>query len=106
METTIDKRSIGRSCPYCTNKKVGYVNSHADQYPDVAKLWYQSGNGSLTPCDVVYGSGKKVCWCCVNGPIHKTAVVFATTAVTQCGFCPSPGRGRKYTTPNQSEFDK
>ena len=105
-ESTIDKRSIGRSCPYCTNKKVGYGNSLADRYPDVAKFWYQSGNGSLTPYDVVYGSGKKVWWCCENGHIHKTAVVAKTTAGTQCGFCPGPGRGRKYTTPNESEFDK
>jgi hypothetical protein len=59
------------------NKKLGHGNSLADQDPDVAKFWYQSGNGSLTPYDVVYGSGKKVCWCCENGPFHKTAVVFA-----------------------------
>ena len=29
-EASIDKRSNGRNCPYCTNKKVGYGNSLAD----------------------------------------------------------------------------
>ena len=60
MLATVDKRArAGRGCPYCSNKKVGYGNSLADRYPEIAKMWYQPQNGELTPADVTFGSGVK-----------------------------------------------
>lgn len=52
-------------CPYCSNKKVlvGF-NDLQTVYPQIAKKWDYSKNGALKPCDVVYGSGKKVFWKC------------------------------------------
>ena len=105
-EATIDKRAIGRSCPYCSNKKVGYGNSLAEKFPDVAKFWYQRGNGALSPYDVVFGSGAKVWWCCENGHIYKTAVVEKTVYGKLCRFCPGWGRNRKYIAPTDIELDK
>lgn len=100
-EATIDKRAgAGRGCPYCANKKVGYGNSLADRYPEIAKLWYQPQNGDLTPDKVTFGSGAKVWWKCDNGHLHQARVVEKTTQGKGCGYCPGLGKNRKYKPPS------
>ena len=108
-ETTIDKRcgnekSKGRNCPYCSNKIVGYGNSLADSYPEVAKWWFQPLNEGVTPSDVAFGSGERHWFTCENNHVRKRTVVDLTTGGRKCGHCPGPGRGRKYTRPK--ELDK
>ena len=99
-EAQVGKRArAGRGCPYCTNKKLGYGNSLEELFPDIAKLWYQPGNGNLTPADVMAGSGTKVWWKCENGHIYKARVVDKTRKKGECLFCPGPGRNRTYTPP-------
>ena len=51
-------------CPYCSNNRIGYGNSLADEHPKIAKTWHKSKNGNLTAKDVVSKSGKVVWWCC------------------------------------------
>lgn len=100
-EATIDKRTGGgRGCPYCTNKKLGYGNSLQDKFPDVAAMWYQPGNGQLTPKDVTAGSGFHAWWQCENGHIYKARVADKTRKQGKCLHCPGKGRNRKYTPPN------
>ena len=104
-QATIDKRSrAGRGCPYCTNKKVGYGNSLADQNPEVAALWFDEANGDLTPQDVVVGSGHRVWWKCPNGHITRASVVERAVIGKQCPHCPGPGRNRKYTPPDPAAW--
>ena len=77
--------SRGKKCPYCANLKVwpGF-NDLASQYPDVAKIWNNEKNGSLSPTDVVYGSGKKVWWVCGKG--HEWEAPIA--AIVKGHSCP------------------
>lgn len=99
-EATIDKRSgAGRGCPYCTNKKVGYGNSLAELFPDLAKEWFTEGNVNITPFEVASGSGKRVWWKCENGHIFEAKVADRTRRGSKCKHCPGPGRGRKYSPP-------
>lgn len=99
-EATIDKRAgSGRGCPYCSNKKVGYGNSLADRYPEIAEQWYQPQNGEITPDKVTFGSGAKVWWKCENNHIHQARVVDKTIAGKGCAYCPGKGKNRKYKPP-------
>ena len=49
----------GEHCPYCLNHKllVGF-NDLQTKYPNVAEEWDNEKNGSITPSDVIYNSGK------------------------------------------------
>lgn len=105
-EATIDKRSgnkksKGRNCPYCSNKIVGYGNSLAEKYPEVAKWWFQPLNDEVTPLDVTFGSGGKYWFTCKNNHVRKRRVVKLTIGARKCGHCPGPGRGRKYIRPKE-----
>lgn len=67
-EATVNNRSNGRGCPYCSNHRVlkGY-NDLATFNPELAADWDYEKNGSLTPYDVVYKSSRMIWWKCANG---------------------------------------
>ncbi|MBO4294016.1 MAG: zinc-ribbon domain-containing protein [Alphaproteobacteria bacterium] len=89
-EASIAKRSSGRrGCPYCSNKAVlsGY-NDLATKYPEVAKEWHPTKNGSLTPSSVTWGSNKKVWWLCPNCGYEWEAIINKrTTSGEKCPCC-------------------
>ena len=77
----------GNGCPYCSGRKVlvGF-NDLATTYPEVAKEWHTTLNGSLTPQDVTAGSRKRVWWQCSQGHTWK-AIIYSRTGSQRCG-CP------------------
>lgn len=87
-EASPSSRKRGRGCPYCTNKKVlvGF-NDLAFTHPDLAKEWHPTKNGSLTPQDVVSGSGKKVWWQCDKGHAYEAIVVIRRNTGCGCPYC-------------------
>ena len=76
-EQSIYDKKIGNYCPYCSknvSNKIDYHKSLEYLYPDIAKEWHPTKNYNLKPCDVSYGSGKKVWWICNKaecGCIHE-----------------------------------
>lgn len=65
-QTSLQKRAIGRSCPYCTNKKVkAGVNDFKSKYPIIALEWDYDKN-SIRPEEVLSGSNKKYWWICLR----------------------------------------
>ena len=67
----ISRRTNGTrtaNCPCCSNRKLlkGF-NDLATKYPEIAKEWHPTKNGTLTPQDVLFGSSKKVWWQCEFG---------------------------------------
>ena len=66
-QASIDKRSAGSRCPYCTGRKVlrGY-NDLRTTHPDLANEWDQTANGQLTPEDVTAITTQKVSWVCAQ----------------------------------------
>jgi hypothetical protein len=99
-DATPDKRSTGRNCPYCSNHRVGYGNSLAERAPEVAKEWYQPGNGDLTPADVTSGSGRRVWWICPRKHKFRATVVDRVNRQSGCVHCPGRGKNRKYIEPD------
>ena len=60
--------------------------SLASEYPNIAKEWHPTKNGSLTPVDVAPFSNKKVWWMCYKG--HEwSAAISARTGKAHSG-CP------------------
>ena len=85
------------ACPYCTNRKVlpGF-NDLATLFPEVAKEWHPTLNGSLTPEMVTAGSHRKVWWQCSEGHVWK-AVIYPRTGKQRCGCPVCAGRVRQKT---------
>ena len=63
-QSRIADRTSGKGCPFCTGRRVCEENSFLTRFPDIAKMWNYEKNEDLTPCDVTYGSNKKVWWKC------------------------------------------
>ncbi|MCL2765259.1 MAG: zinc-ribbon domain-containing protein [Treponema sp.] len=85
-ETSIAKRTIGRSCPYCSNQRVHKDNCMQTLSPELAKQWHSTKNGNLTPRDVTIGSGKKVWWQCKKGHEWQAAICDRSRG-RGCPFC-------------------
>lgn len=86
-QATVDSRSQGRGCPICANRRV--LQSHNDlftEFPEIAREWHPTKNGSLMPTDVISGSGKKVWWMCSKGHEWKTTIVSRTSG-NKCPYC-------------------
>ncbi len=72
-EARIANRSrLNSGCPACSSigKAVNKTNSLAARYPEIARTWHPTLNGSLTPEDVRYGSKEVVYWQCLDHPEH------------------------------------
>ena len=84
---TIDKRSNGVGCPYCSGLYVTKGQNDLQTInPDLAQEWHYEKNGKLTPMDVTPHSDKKVWWKCKEGHEWKTQVK-NRTRVTGCPYC-------------------
>jgi hypothetical protein len=82
----IYSRVAGSGCPYCSNRAVCEDNCLQTLNPVLAKEWHPTRNGTLTPLDVVAGSGKKVWWICNQG--HEwQAPVRRRAWQRECPFC-------------------
>lgn len=75
-QTSVDKRTKGSGCPYCSGAKVlvGF-NDLATVFPDIAEEWSDERNGDLNPESVTAFSCKSVWWECKNcGYVWKNRI--------------------------------
>ena len=63
-QATVDSRSKGSGCPYCSSQRVHKGTCLATVNPKLAKEWHPTKNGKLTPKDVMPNSNMKVWWKC------------------------------------------
>ena len=85
---TIDNRTKGRGCPFCSGKKVGKNNNLAYLYPELIKEWHPTKNYPLVPENFTAGSGKKVWWKCSKGDDREwEARISSRKGGTGCPFC-------------------
>ncbi|WP_371095115.1 zinc-ribbon domain-containing protein [Streptomyces sanglieri] len=63
-QTRVSHRAEGRGCPYCAGRRVGYGNDLATREPEIAARWHPTLNGSVTPCQVTFASGRHAWWLC------------------------------------------
>ena len=64
--------SLGRSCPYCSNQKVGYGNDFETNYPELAKEW--SSRNNKKPSEVIAKGRHSYWWKCENGHEYKQLI--------------------------------
>ena len=89
-EASVSSRTKGnKGCPFCRGLKVSRTNSLESLYPEIAALWHPTKNESLTPSDVVAGSGKEYWWHCTRNLSHEwtSSVALMTRAIPRCRFC-------------------
>jgi hypothetical protein len=89
---TITERVQGSRCRLCfaedrARASKGY--SLKTEYPDVAKQWHSTRNGTLTPDQVYPKSQKRVWWQCSKRKSHVWDAVIATRTYSHagCPFC-------------------
>ena len=71
----VKSRVSGAGCPICANKRVQTGDNDLESlYPALAKEWHPTKNGSLTPADIVPGTGRRVWWQCEKGHSWQAAV--------------------------------
>jgi hypothetical protein len=83
------RTSFQTGCPFCVGKQVSVTNSLATRFPEIAKQWHHTKNGSLTPEQIVSGSNTKYWWKCPNGLDHEwfTSANKRVSAGHNCPFC-------------------
>jgi hypothetical protein len=84
---TVDKRSIGRGCPYCSGQAVCEDNCLATINPKLAKEWHPTKNGKLTPKEVTANSNKKVWWICMKKGHEWHAIIGNRNSGRGCPIC-------------------
>ena len=98
-KTTINNRTHGTNCPYCSGKKVSKENNLKFLFPDIAKEWHPTKNNKLKPEDVTKGSHKKIWWLCPERHEYKTNIFHRTTG-HNCPYC----SGNKVSKENNLKF--
>ncbi len=79
-QATIRNRTAkGQGCPL--------DNRLHEHFPLIAAQWHPTKNGQLNPCDLDYGSEKKVWWLCDRGHSFEVPVCTRTAWGTGCTIC-------------------
>ena len=86
-QATIDRRSQGKGCPYCSGRNaIKGENDLQTVNPALAKEWNYDKNNGLTPTDVLPSSNKKVWWTCGKG--HEwQAMIRSRNDGRGCPYC-------------------
>ncbi|PGQ87668.1 zinc-ribbon domain-containing protein [Priestia megaterium] len=95
-QTKVNSRNRGSSCPICINKQVHLDNNLAASNQALTQEWHPTKNATLTPNDVVVGSGKKVWWQCNKGHEWESRIVDRHQGLG-CPYC-----SNRYVTPQNS----
>lgn len=86
-EASIDNRSKGRGCPFCSgNKVLKGENDLQTVNPTLAKEWNYDKNGDLKPEHFTANSGEKVWWKCDKGHEWQATIVNRNNGVS-CPYC-------------------
>lgn len=87
-QAQVKSRVAGCGCPVCANRKIRpFQNDLASKFPELAKQWHPTKNGTLAPGMVGPGSKRKVWWTCEKGHEWKAMVVSRTSGGSGCPFC-------------------
>ena len=87
-QADVSSRNHGTGCPVCAGKKViSGENDFASQYPELARQWHPTKNGSLRPDQVTPSSNKKVWWICDKGHEYQAVIASRTRRHGGCPYC-------------------
>lgn len=78
----------GTDCPVCAGKViVPGENDLQSLFPDIAKEWHPTRNGTTTPGTVSPYSNRKVWWNCEKGHDYQAVVAARTQSGCGCPYC-------------------
>ena len=77
----------GRGCPYCSRRILSGFNDFQTKYPELAKEWHPTKNGSIKPSDVGPGDNRKFWWLGKCGHEWKAAVNNRRGQGSGCPYC-------------------
>ena len=84
----IKSRVDGCGCPVCANREIlPGSNDLASRFPDLARQWHPTRNGSLRPDQVAPGAHRKVWWLCDKGHAWQASIVSRTSGGSGCPVC-------------------
>ena len=72
-DSTVNNRSSGNGCPFCSGRRVSDINRLSIHSPEVAREWDFDKN-ELTPDEVTVFSNKKVWWRCTEAHSWKAKI--------------------------------
>lgn len=92
----IYRRTEGRNCPYCANKRVLIdYNDLKTLFPKIVKEWHYEKNEGIAPFECVVGSAKKVWWRCLDCKHEWIASIRSRTQrLSGCPECAKAERGK------------
>ncbi len=95
-KATVDSRSKGKGCPFCSGTSTCQHNTLSRQAPQVALFWDAKKNRPLSPDQVTVFSHMRVHWKCgVCTYEWQARVMNKTTGKTGCPKCAKRHGGRK-----------
>ncbi len=85
---TVNSRSYGRGCPFCSGTAICQHNTLARKAPKVALLWNAKKNHPLSPDQVTVSSGIRAHWKC-SDCLHEwqAPVVLKARSNSGCPKC-------------------
>lgn len=104
-QTTVYGRTAKNvQCPYCSGVKLTRENSFGEKFPELARQWHPTKNGTLTPYDFFSSSRTRVWWICIDFPEHewKAQIQSRTDATGNCPICARKSANR---LPSLPEFN-
>ncbi len=95
-KATVDSRSKGNGCPFCSGTSTCQHNTLARKAPKVAQFWDAKKNHPLSPDQVTVYSRRRVHWkCSVCTYEWQALVTDKTTSKSGCPKCAKRNGGRK-----------
>jgi hypothetical protein len=86
-EASVNNRTNGYGCPFCTGQRVCADNSLQTLFPDISRQWHPTKN-LRTPNDYTSNSGIKVWWKCERGHEWEARIACRTKEnATGCPYC-------------------
>ena len=83
-------QSKSGACPCCTGVRTISAPRLAEKWPAIASEWHPTRNGTLSPSDVSFASGRKAWWRCARDPDHVWCAQIASRTgpgKAGCPFC-------------------
>lgn len=86
-QTTVQNRTKGSRCPYCSNKIVLEAKSLFTLEPELMKEWDFRKNQKIDPQKISVGSGLKAWWICKNDHSWDASIYHRAKNKSGCPFC-------------------
>jgi hypothetical protein len=84
---TVNSRTSGLGCPYCSGQRPTDERNFSTEYPELLKEWDWEKNGTSLPQDYTPRSSSKVWWRCEKGHSWQATISNRTRNHTN-GSCP------------------